>query len=84
MGLRELAAWMEGDGAGVARVSLGTVVKQVRLLSAMMAEAVRFGYADTNPFLAVIPHGADEMGLRRAPFSPQDIAAILGEEFTRN
>jgi hypothetical protein len=50
MGLRDRAAWMEGKGAGSALVSLGTVVKQVRLLSAMMAEAVKFGYADTIPF----------------------------------
>jgi integrase len=78
MGLRRLAAWMEGDGTEVARVSLGTVVKQVRLLSAMMAEAIAFGYADTNPFLAVIPHNANDIGLRRAPFSPRDLAAIFG------
>jgi integrase len=78
MGLRDLAAWMASDGRGLARVSLGTVVKQVRLLSAMMAEAVVFGYADTNPFPAVIPHDADEMGVRRAPFSPEDLGVIFG------
>ncbi len=79
MGLRERTAWTRpGGGAGSPTVSLGTVVKQVRLLSAMVAEAVRLGYADANPFLAVIPHDADAVGLKRAPFSPRDILTIFG------
>ncbi len=85
MGLRGRAAWTRpgGGGAGSPKVSLGTVVKQVRLLSAMVAEAVRLGYADTNPFLAVIPHDADAVGLKRAPFSPRDLSTIFGAPLFR-